>query len=486
MDNLPDFTAYGYSLEKELGANRSGGRITYLARYLSDQQPVVIKQFQFAKSASSWSAYDAHQREIEVLKGLQHPGIPAYLDSFQLADGFCMVQEYKPAQPLSVNRSFSGEDVRAIAVRILEILVYLQNRIPPIIHRDLKPDNILIDDEMNVYLVDFGFARVGDGEVGVSSVVKGTLGFMPPEQLFNRQLTEASDLYGLGMTLICLLTHTKPDEIGSLVDISYQIKFRHLAPKLSLAWVKWLEKMSEPRLKDRFPNARAALKAIPESSIHPPEVQMSQAAINVQALRIGEVISHTIDVTNIVPEILLTGRWEVRKHPQDPVMPDGDHPWITISPAVFSGNQIHCTVKINTAKLMAGAAYQRTLMLHTNAFPQSYSVPLQVETAGIPVQNSPKSFYPLVILYFFLLIVFRMLLGAAIPATLSPSVMAVNGLGLALGMLAGLQGAAWTLQGARVYAGARLISFTSVLLAVPTLVGAGVFIENLSGSWEAI
>ena len=64
--------------------------------------------------------------------------------------------------------------------------------------------------------MDFGFARIGDGEVGVSSVVKGTLGFMPPEQIFNRQLTEASDLYGLGMTLICF-NHQYPDRPGGFI-----------------------------------------------------------------------------------------------------------------------------------------------------------------------------------------------------------------------------------------------------------------------------
>jgi putative transposase len=96
-----------------------------------------------------------------------------------------------------VPRSFAPDEIKQIATSVLEILVYLQNRIPPIIHRDIKPENILVDEQINVYLVDFGFARIGEGEVAMSSMVKGTLGFMAPEQLFNRQLTEASDLYGL-------------------------------------------------------------------------------------------------------------------------------------------------------------------------------------------------------------------------------------------------------------------------------------------------
>lgn len=236
MNSFSDFSKHGYQAEKELGHNRIGGRVTYLAKSLQTGQQVVIKQFQFAKANVGWSDYDAYNREIQVLQGLEHPGIPQYLKSFQTEDGFCLVQEYKPAQSLGMLRSFHFNEIQRIAVAVLEILVYLQSRVPAVIHRDIKPENILVDDRLNVYLVDFGFAHIGDGEVGVSSVVKGTLGFMPPEQLFNRQLTEASDLYGLGVTLICLLTGTKSTDVGNLIDITYRVNFRHLVPKLNVGW----------------------------------------------------------------------------------------------------------------------------------------------------------------------------------------------------------------------------------------------------------
>lgn len=116
--------------------------------------------------------------------------------------------------------------------------------------------------QIKVYLVDFGFARMGGGDVGASSVVKGTLGFMPPEQLFNRQLTKASDLYSLGATLICLLTKTKSTEIGNLIDKDYRINFKPLVPKLSRQFIDWLSKMTAPSLQERYPNAVAALTAL--------------------------------------------------------------------------------------------------------------------------------------------------------------------------------------------------------------------------------
>lgn len=264
MSAFPQLTDLGYQVVKELGHNRAGGRVTYLAKETKSQQLVVIKQFQFASSDSTWSEYSAHQQEIHLLQQLNHPNIPRYLNSFETTSGFFLVQEYKQAPSLAQVHYWTPEEVKLIAVAVLEVLVYLQQQVPSVIHRDIKPENILVNRQgkLKVYLVDFGFARLGGGEVAVSSVVKGTLGFMPPEQLLNRQLTEASDLYSLGATLICLLTATKSTEIGNLIDEAYRINFKLMVPKLNPQFIKWLEKMVAPSQKNRFNNAASALAVL--------------------------------------------------------------------------------------------------------------------------------------------------------------------------------------------------------------------------------
>ncbi len=269
MSNFPDFSELGYQVEHSLGQNRAGGRVTYMGTSTNIQLPVVIKQFQFAQLGASWSDYEAYQREIQVLQQLNHPCIPRYLDSFESPTGFCLVQEYKKAPSLAQPYHWSPKEIKQIAVAVLEVLVYLQQQFPLVIHRDIKPENILVErqEKLKVTLVDFGFAHVGDGEVAVSSQVKGTLGFMPPEQLFNRQLTAASDLYSLGATLICLLTQTKSTQIGNLIDETYHINFKHLLPHLSPQFIDWLEKMVAPSLKNRYPNATTALKALQPISV---------------------------------------------------------------------------------------------------------------------------------------------------------------------------------------------------------------------------
>jgi serine/threonine protein kinase len=260
--NLPDLLPQGYQIDRVLGQNIHGGRVTYLAQNLNDNIPVVIKQFQFATIGNTWGDYDAYQREVDILQHLNHPRIPKYLNSWETPTGFCLVQEYKSGRTLANSgREFTLDRVKQIAIDILDVLVYLQQQQPPIIHRDLKPENILIDD-VNVYVIDFGFARNNHTDPTASSTIKGTLGFMPPEQLFNRPLTKSSDLYSLGVTLVCLLTGHKSTEIDRLIDHHYRLDLPthlgHLPPKL----LAWLTKITDPQPESRYPDALSALTAL--------------------------------------------------------------------------------------------------------------------------------------------------------------------------------------------------------------------------------
>ncbi len=267
MSNNLIFEPHGYRIEKELGQNHTGGRITYLATDLRKDQSVVIKQFQFAQSDSNWGSYDAHQREIDLLRNLHHSSIPSYIESFETPSGFCLVQEYKHAESLAdIEDELTLAEIEQVAIGVLSVLVYLQDQDPPIIHRDIKPENILVDRsnplQFKVYLVDFGFAKISR-ENAASSAVKGTLGFMPPEQLYSGDLTEASDIYSLGVTLICLLTGTKSNDVGRLMDHrSGRFNYKPHLPKLNWRFIQWLDKAIAPNLKDRFKNAKEALREL--------------------------------------------------------------------------------------------------------------------------------------------------------------------------------------------------------------------------------
>ena len=262
MNDYPNLIPYGYKINAELGRNREGGRITWKGVALNNQQTVAIKQFCFATTGSTWSGYKAYEQEIKVLQKLNHPGIPKYLGSIETDDGFCLVQEYISASSLDNFAQLSLFEVQQIACKILEILVYLQQQNPPIIHRDLKPENILLAEDLQVYLIDFGFASLGSIEASGSSVFKGTPGFIAPEQIIKPTL--ASDLYSLGVTLICLISDKNITEIRDFTsaDDPYQLNLKSLLPELERQFRQWLAKMTNAKVSKRFPNALAAQDAL--------------------------------------------------------------------------------------------------------------------------------------------------------------------------------------------------------------------------------
>ena len=251
-----------YQVQRELGRNREGGRITYLAVDPSHGQPVVLKQFRFVQTEASWSGFKSYEREIAILQAIAHPRVPRYLDSFETEDGFCMVQDYKTAPSLAERYRLTPQQVQQVGVSVLEILADLQQQAPPIIHRDIKPENILVDDDLQVYLIDFGLARLNHAAIAISSIAAGTPGFMPPEEVFNRPLDTSADLYSVGATLISLLTQTPSAQISELIDDTYRFSFKSQLPPINPRFTEWLQKMVEPNPRDRFKDAATALDGL--------------------------------------------------------------------------------------------------------------------------------------------------------------------------------------------------------------------------------
>lgn len=258
-----------YGIQSLLGRQR--GRRTFLASDLQTGLSVVVKLLLFSPDFT-WDDLKLFEREAEVLKSLDHPAIPKYLDYFEveteLGKGFALVQTCIEARSLQdwiqSGRTFSEEELKAIAKELLGILNYLHNRQPPVIHRDIKPSNILLGDRSGnspgqVYLIDFG--SVQTAVHGGTRTIVGTYGYMPPEQ-FGGQSVPTSDLYALGATLIYLATGQHPDKLPQReMRILFEDRV-NLRPNL-IDWLKWL---TEPSTDLRLKSAKQALEALEESS----------------------------------------------------------------------------------------------------------------------------------------------------------------------------------------------------------------------------
>lgn len=259
-----------YQIEQQLG--KRAGRYTLLARDLQTQAQVVIKRLSFGEDFV-WEDLKLFEREAATLKNLSHASIPRYLDYFDLdlpsGKGFALVQTYIPARSLDehvkAGRTFSEAEMVELATALLEILRYLHERAPSVIHRDIKPSNILLGDRTgnsvgSVYLVDFGSVQAAPA--GGTITVVGTYGYMPPEQ-FGDRAVPASDLYGLGATLIYLATGKHPADLLHDEHLQFE-KVAHLSKGLE----QWLRRMIQPNLSKRFSSSQQALDALHKQDAH--------------------------------------------------------------------------------------------------------------------------------------------------------------------------------------------------------------------------
>src|SRR4028119_1692723 len=144
----------------------------------------------------------------------------------------------------------------------LDILAYLHPRQPPVIHRDIKPSNILLKNRSGnsvgeVYLVDFGAVQTLATQQGKTVTVVGTYGYMPPEQ-FGGRAVPASDLYGLGATLIALITKQHP---ADLPQKDLPIEFEQIT-QLSPGFTNWLKWLTHPSLERRPASVQIAKEVL--------------------------------------------------------------------------------------------------------------------------------------------------------------------------------------------------------------------------------
>jgi eukaryotic-like serine/threonine-protein kinase len=162
------------------------------------------------------------RREAKSAAGLQHPNVVAVFDRGEHDGTYYIAMEHLPGRTLKeiVEQEAPLSQQRAIelGVQILEAAGFAHRR--GVIHRDFKSHNVIVDEEGNAKVTDFGIARRGTSEMTETGSIMGTAQYLSPEQAQGHAVTAASDLYSIGVMLYEMLAGRLPFEGDSAVSVA--------------------------------------------------------------------------------------------------------------------------------------------------------------------------------------------------------------------------------------------------------------------------
>jgi len=230
---------------------------------------VAIKEMSKAalSSASLAEAEEAFDREAKLLAQLHHPNLPGIYDHFTENDRTYLVMEFIDGETLEDYLEHAGggplpvDQVIDWGEQLCNVLSYLHNQQPPIIFRDLKPSNVMLSKQNGqIYLIDFGIARIFKPGQSRDTTALGSPGFAAPEQYGKAQSTPRSDIYSLGALMHCLLTGLDPSEQPFFFRPASQVN--RAVPQALEALLQRMLEMDSVRRPASAEEVAQALKAI--------------------------------------------------------------------------------------------------------------------------------------------------------------------------------------------------------------------------------
>jgi tetratricopeptide (TPR) repeat protein len=218
-----------YELLEEIA--RGGMGVVYRARQLSLNRPVALKMIAAGQLATPGAVQRFHT-EAEAGARLDHPHIvPIYEIGQYEGQQYFSMKLIEGGTLADLSPKFKGQSPKSVeaAARLIGTVAravhYAHQR--GILHRDLKPTNILLDEQGEPHVTDFGLAKLAedDSSLTMSSAVLGTPVYMAPEQAAGgaKQLTTAADIYSLGAILYELLTGRPPFRAETAVETLRQV-----------------------------------------------------------------------------------------------------------------------------------------------------------------------------------------------------------------------------------------------------------------------
>ena len=203
-----------YEIIRQLG--HGGMSRVYLACDAQDQQKVVLK-FPNDELIGDIAVYERYKREAEIGNRVRHPHVQHLINPGEHHSDEYLVMEYIHGRSLREfleekhNQPLPVPEALRIALQLCDALVYCHEH--GVFHRDIKPENVMVQDNGDIKIIDFGIALLeGARRVtwrGLTGMV-GTPDYMSPEQLKGERGTAASDIYAVGIVLYEMLCGCTP------------------------------------------------------------------------------------------------------------------------------------------------------------------------------------------------------------------------------------------------------------------------------------
>jgi formylglycine-generating enzyme required for sulfatase activity len=247
---------------------------TFLAQDESkpSQPRCVIKQFAFetinpnASQGTLDIAIRLFEQEAKRLDDLgKHPQIPELL-SFTIHEGKqYLIQEFIDGETLEQELArvgaFSVQQVRDVLVEVLQILEFVHGK--SVIHRDISPDNIIRRrSDQKLVLVDFGAAKHATATLlAKTGTGIGKPSYGAPEQMLGKSVFQ-SDLFGLGVTCLHLLTNVEPFTLYDVLENEYQWRQFLNGKVVSDEFGKLLDRLTAYRVKERPSSVTESLQEL--------------------------------------------------------------------------------------------------------------------------------------------------------------------------------------------------------------------------------
>jgi serine/threonine protein kinase len=288
-----------YRLVEHIG--QGGMAAVYRAVDTRDDRVLAVKILT-ATAAAEPELVQRFLREAELLTRLRHPNLVPVEDFGETDGHMYLVMPLYGAGSLNdrlQRGAMTPQEGSQLIAQVSSALDYAHGQ--GIVHRDIKPSNILLDDQGNALLSDFGLARVADASVSLTgSCIVGTPAYIAPEQVRGEAIDPRTDQYSLGIVLYQLTTGKLPFESDSPMAVLLKHvneplpRPRSVAPSIPESVEQVILKATAKDPKDRFASVAEmndAFRAALDHALHPekgaaPQIHLGPSSALVQPVPI--------------------------------------------------------------------------------------------------------------------------------------------------------------------------------------------------------